>query len=78
MGLSVLVILCSPFVLEAQVKPKPTAKTDRKLARAQSITDDIVKDAANLELIDRAVQKNLTNAKREVLRWNSCSTGKGI
>ena len=55
MGLSVLVILCSRFVLEAQVKPRPTAKTDRKLARAQSITDDIVKDAANLELIDRAV-----------------------
>ena len=55
-SLSLVFILSTPVLNFAQTKPKsPRKKPDPRLARAQSITDDLIKDAAALELADRAL-----------------------
>ena len=55
-SLSLVFILGTPVLNVAQTKPKsPRKKPDPRLARAQSITDDLIKDATALELADRAL-----------------------
>lgn len=55
-SLSLIFIIGTPIISVGQTKPKsPRKKPDPRLARAQSITDDLVKDATALELADRAL-----------------------
>ncbi|MGH9908998.1 MAG: hypothetical protein ACRD8U_25850, partial [Pyrinomonadaceae bacterium] len=55
-SLSLIFILGAPALSVAQEKPKrPSNPRESKLARAQSITEDLIKDASAIEVSDRAL-----------------------